>query len=171
LADISNIPNLISIGVIKGVRGLKGELRVLSESPSADRLNPGDSVYIGDDIFHISAINRSGKGLLFKLHDIVTREEAQSLIDYEIQIINDKSPLHHGEYYHNQLIGMNVYDNNNIYLGYINEIIVTGANDVYVIHDTLKKDILVPAISDVVVKIDVESSEMTVNLFHGLNTR
>ena len=71
-----------------------------------------------------------------------------SYMDYEIQ-------------------GMNVIDGKGQEIGVVTEILSTGANDVYVVNDK-GKEILIPAISDVIVHVDVENSRMVVNLPLGL---
>ena len=66
---------------------------------------------------------------------------------------------------------MVVLDEKDVELGKVIEIIVTGANDVYVISNAIDRDILIPAISSVVREICVEDLTMRINLPKGLNTR
>ena len=66
---------------------------------------------------------------------------------------------------------MKVRDQNDDDLGMISEIIETGANDVYVVTNSLDKDILIPAISSVICEVRVDVNTMRVNLPPGLNTR
>ena len=74
--------------------------------------------------------------------------------------------LPEGQYYHFQLLGMNVRNIAGDQLGAITEILTTGANDVYVVSGTA--EILVPAISGVIVSVDISVSEMVVDLPDGL---
>jgi 16S rRNA processing protein RimM len=77
-------------------------------------------------------------------------------------------PLPEGHYYIFQLVGSRVYTTGGEFLGILTEVLTTGANDVYVVKGTGKKEILIPALKDVVRKIDLARREMTVALPPGL---
>ena len=70
------------------------------------------------------------------------------------------------QYYHFQLLGMEVVTISGDRLGTLTEILMTGSNDVYVIKGDI--EILIPAISGVIVRVDVSLAEMTVDLPEGL---
>ena len=71
-------------------------------------------------------------------------------------------------YYIVDLIGLDVYSDKDEYLGKIDDVFPTGSNDVYVIKDNLGKQILIPAIADVVKKVDLKNKKMIINLIPGL---
>lgn len=71
-------------------------------------------------------------------------------------------------YFIRDLIGIEVYTNDGEKLGIIDDIFKTGSNDVYVVRNSLGKQILLPAISSVIEKIDLENKKVTVNLIKGL---
>jgi 16S rRNA processing protein RimM len=75
--------------------------------------------------------------------------------------------LPQGEYYHFQLIGLQVFTEEWETLGVVTEILRTGSNDVYVISGH-GGDILVPALVDVIRKIDLAHGLMVVRLMEGL---
>ena len=75
-----------------------------------------------------------------------------------------------GTYYHYQLLDMDVVTQEGEALGRLAEVLVTGANDVYVVRSE-HSELLVPAIADVVVDVDVETRRMTVVLPPGLEPR
>ncbi len=72
-------------------------------------------------------------------------------------------PLPEGEYYRFQLIGLTVVDRDGAVLGTLDEIIETGANDVYRIHPETGPDLLLPALADVIVSIDLAARCMVVD--------
>ena len=72
-----------------------------------------------------------------------------------------------GEYFHFQLIGLNVWTVSGDELGEITEILETGSNDVYVVAGP-EGEVLVPALGHVVIDIDVLGGLMTVDLPEGL---
>ena len=74
-------------------------------------------------------------------------------------------------YFHHQLIGINVYDIHEDFLGEIVEIIETGSNDVYVIYLQNLTDILIPALSEYIKSVDLLKNRMIIDLNDSLNTR
>ena len=81
---------------------------------------------------------------------------------------SDLIELPKGDYFHYQLIGIEVFDENKLYLGTIKEILQTGANDVYVIANNELKDLLIPAISSVIKDVDTSAGKMFVVVPKGL---
>jgi 16S rRNA processing protein RimM len=79
-------------------------------------------------------------------------------------------PLQEGEYFEHQVLGLSAWTVEGENLGEVAEIIYTGANDVYVIRSPgpTRREILVPALEDVVLEIDLEARRMTVALPEGL---
>lgn len=72
------------------------------------------------------------------------------------------------EYFIADLIGMKVYTEDEAYLGELTEVITTGANDVYTVHMENGKDVLIPAIGQCILNVDVEHETMQVHLLEGL---
>ena len=76
-------------------------------------------------------------------------------------------PLPAGQYYRFQIIGLQVWTTLGDYLGKVEDVLPTGSNDVYVVQSEAG-ELLVPAIDDVVKKIDVEGNRMVVELLPGM---
>ena len=72
------------------------------------------------------------------------------------------------EYFIADLIGMKVYTEDKAYLGELTEVITTGANDVYTVRMENGKDVLIPAIGQCILDVDVEHETMQVHLLEGL---
>ena len=72
------------------------------------------------------------------------------------------------EYFIADLIGMKVYTEDEAYLGELTEVITTGANDVYTVRMENGKDVLIPAIGQCILYVDVEHETMQVHLLEGL---
>ena len=72
------------------------------------------------------------------------------------------------EYFIADLIGMKVYTEDEAYLGELTEVITTGANDVYTVRMENGKDVLIPAIGQCILNVDVEHETMQVHLLEGL---
>ncbi len=80
----------------------------------------------------------------------------------------DAEELESGSYYHWQILGLKVVSDEGETLGSVTRIIVTGANDVYVVGGRAEKDLLIPAIDSVVRSVDLELGVLTVTLIPGL---
>jgi 16S rRNA processing protein RimM len=81
--------------------------------------------------------------------------------------VEEAVPLEKGEYYFFQLVGVRVETEGGEWLGQIVDVIETGANDVYVVHGP-RGEVLLPAIDDVILDLDLESKQMVVHLIPGL---
>jgi 16S rRNA processing protein RimM len=100
------------------------------------------------------------KRLLLRLNECHDVTHADSLREWEVLIPRQRFPmLPPGEYYWFEIEGLAVYSSDGQYVGTIAEIIYTGSNDVYVVrHDS--REVLVPALKDVVRAIDLEHGSM-----------
>ena len=98
-----------------------------------------------------------------------TIEEAEKYRNFYLKI-EKKSQEELGEdtYYIVDLIGINVYSENDEYLGTIEDVFPTGSNDVYVVKDNLGKQILVPAIAEVVKEVELKNKKMVIKIIPGL---
>ena len=106
--------------------------------------------------------------LKFKGCDSV--EEAEGLRNtYLFVKREDLGKLPEGVYYIADLIGLEVYTDENELLGTVDDIYSTGANDIYVVKDEMGKTKLLPGIPDVIQKIDLENAKITVHLLEGLD--
>jgi len=74
------------------------------------------------------------------------------------------APLPAGSYYVFDIIGLEVYDEAGTLLGKVNDVLVTGSNDVYIVEKADDKPLLIPAIKDVVKLIDIDGRRIVVKL-------
>ncbi len=162
----------MQVGTVVGTHGYDGRLRVQSETDNPDRFRKGASVRIGAETYTVASVARAtGGALLLKLDGVDTREAAAALL-HELVIVGqtDVPDLPEDTYYHYQLLGMTVVTAEGTLLGTLTEVISTGANDVYVVTSP-ESELLVPAIADVVVEVDVAHTRMTVAVPEGLEPR
>jgi 16S rRNA processing protein RimM len=75
--------------------------------------------------------------------------------------------LEDGEFFYSQIVGLSVVTTEGMTLGMVEDILVTGSNDVYVVKDG-KREYLIPAIADVVKKIDLEEKTILIEVMEGL---
>ena len=81
---------------------------------------------------------------------------------------DDLAVLEDGEFYYHEIIGLDVYEND-ILIGQVKEILQPGANDVWVVKRKGKKDLLLPYIPSVIVKVDVPNGRIDVTVLEGLD--
>jgi 16S rRNA processing protein RimM len=171
---------LIEIGKIVRSQGLAGQVKVLSylQSPLEWKAIPGLFVGSGisDAVFYPVLDVRNGKGFfILKLEGLKDRDDADDLKGRFVWIQADslKKPgeteldLHQDEYYWHDIIGLKVITEDGETLGYIEAVFPTGGNDVYVCKKD-NREILLPAIEQVVKKIDTAGGVMVVRLMEGL---
>ena len=157
------------VGRVLGSHGVHGELRVQSLTDLPYRFDPGELLFLQSQPMRIqSSSNRSGDTVILKLEGIDGPAAARALTGQELFAPADDSPqLPEGEYFHYQLIGMQVFTEDGEDLGIITEIIVTGSNDVYLVSGK-GGEILLPAIAQVVLQVDTGQGVMWVRLMEGL---
>ncbi len=129
-------------------------------------LNPGSVVFIGDAHLPYTIEKTRWKEplLLLKFSGISDRTAASQLTN-QLVFINttQMDPLPQGEFYYHELIGLDIYYEDDQLLGVLKEVLETGANDVYVVRDKDGKETLIPAISDVIQSIELEKGRMIVS--------
>jgi len=164
--------DLLIMGHVTGVHGLKGYIKVKSHAASNDTFDNGSSIFMGASMdqgkwYTIVKTASHQKGLRVLLAD-VDIDVAQTLVGMDIFIHKDTLPdLDDGDYYWNDLIGMTVTDIHQGLLGTIAYVMPTGSNDVFVVTGG-KREVLVPSLAHVVLSVDVEKQVMTIDLPEGL---
>ena len=167
MARNSDVP--IIVGRIRSAWGIRGDvsIEVLSDSPS--RFAPGSVLQLQGKPTKVQRSRRGRRGLLVKLDAVDDRTQAETLRGEELTILAEQvEPLPEGLYYHFQILDLRVETESGEFLGTVIEIITTGSNDVYVVRQEGRRDILIPALPDVVLDVDVDSGRMLVSLPDGL---
>ena len=106
---------------------------------------------------------------MLKLTGIDTVEEAEKYRNLYIKILRDQEEeLEEGSYYVVDILGCKVNTDTNQELGKVVDVFQTGSNDVYVVKDEQGKQILLPAIKQVIKNVDVKNKIIIVHLLEGL---
>ena len=163
------------IGKIVNTHGIKGELKVMPITDDPKRFEKLKSIYVEQrkDIktYNIESVRYHKGCVLLKLEGINDMNAAELLKGSSIKIDRkDSLPLAKDEYYISDLYDLEVYtEEDERFLGKIVDIISTGSNDVYVLRKADRpKDLLIPAIKQVVKEVAIESGKMYVHLLEGL---
>lgn len=166
-------PVFLVIGKLRRPHALRGEMLmdVLTDFP--ERIKPEVIVYVGEDHvpLRIRSCRKHQQALLVAFDNIHDPEIVGKFRNHLVYTrTSDLPPLPDGDFYHHQLLGMRVICDDGRVLGRLSKILETGANDVYVIGTDSGPDLLLPAIESVILKIDVDRSEMLVHLLTGLES-
>ena len=161
------------VGQIVNTNGLKGLLKINPFTDDITRFERLKTIFIEHKKelleFEIESVRYQKKQVLLKLKGIDTIEEAEKYREDYLKIKRNKEEkLPEDTYYIVDLIGLDIYTENGELLGKLDDVFSTGSNDVYVVKNSEGKQILLPAISDVIKNIDLEQKKIVVNLIEGL---
>lgn len=164
---------LLQVGVISSTHGIRGEVKVFPTTDDPDRFRKLKQVILDT--------GREQKGLeiegvkFFKQFVILKFKGIDNINDIEMYKGRDlwipreeAQELGEDEYYVADLIGMDVLLENGEKFGVLRDVMETGANDVYIVDRVDGEEVLLPAIHDCVLDVDVEKNTMTVHLMKGL---
>ncbi len=163
-------PRFLTVARVLKAWGLHGELKLQVLTDLLDDLLQLKTVYLGETAtpHQVDRFWWHRKDLLLKLRGCDNRTQAEALQGQLVHMkLEDAAPLGPGEYYAYQLIGLKVVTLEGQDLGVLDEILETGANDVYVVHGP-RGEVLLPARVEVVRQVDLERGVMTVYLMPGL---
>jgi len=161
-------PEYVTIGQILAPWGIKGKLKVEVVTDFPQRFAPSSKIYINQQPMTIDSTEwHKGKAII-KLSTIDSIGDAQRLRGQPIEIHHSQlQPLPEGQYYHFQLIGLEVQTTQGELLGNITEILTAESNDIYVVNGA-RGEILIPAIEDVVKSIDLNKGRIVIEPIEGL---
>ena len=161
----------LECGKIVSVHGLRGDVRVQPWGDSPEDLCALKTLYLdgGKTAVEVERARVQKNMVLLKLRGCDTPEAAQALRNKVLYIHRSQESLEEGQYYLQDLLGMQVYDADTGKLyGELCDWSETGANDVYHIRFADGKERLIPAIPQVIVKVDVEGERMENRPLKGL---
>jgi 16S rRNA processing protein RimM len=168
-------PHFLLLGRILRPHGVRGELRVEVLTAYPERILPGMDVYIGPDPaadgapeYEITKVRTHQQYLILQVDGVSDRDAADLLREQYVMIaLENAVPLEEDEFYLFQAIGLAVCTDEGEDLGVIVDVLETGANDVYVVQGP-RGEVLLPAIDECIVDVDIDAGKMTVHLMDGL---
>lgn len=165
--------NLLEIGQIVNSYGIKGYLKVVPYTDDMHRYSKLKNIYIDKNKklvkMEVEDVKYQNKLVLLKLKGIDSIDDTLQYKNCYIKIDRkDALKLPEDSYFIVDLIGMEVFTEQEELLGNLIDVFPTGSNDVYVVKDSLGKQILLPAIGEVIKSVDVQNKKMIVHLLEGL---
>ncbi len=144
---------------------MRGEIPLEVYTQMLELLAPDRVIYVGEQHLPYTIQETRWKQdlLLLKFVEINDRSLVSVLTNQMLYVkTSELPPLDDEEIYLHELIGLKVYEEDGAYLGELFEILETGANDVYLVQSDSGEEILIPAIEDVILEIDLEQERMVV---------
>ncbi len=163
----------ILIGKIVKVRGLRGDLKILPFTWRPERFHDLEKVWLisktGESKFlSLKRVRVEGSMVFVRLDEAPKRELAEEFVGWEIYIDEDqRDSLPENHYYLDDLVGCEIICSENGNVGKIKEIIDLPANDVWVVIGKYG-EVLIPAIHEIIEKVDTQNKTVNVTLFDGL---
>lgn len=165
---------LVPVGRIARTHGLRGALKMVPYGETLGQMEPGAKLHLvadgdaGDFALTLTQLRRQGKQWVAQFGELTDVDAAQKIVGKEIFLFEEQlPPTSEGEYYHYQLIGLRVESADGREFGILRAIIETGSNDVYVVeHDD--REILIPAIAEVILEVDLQRGRMIIAAPEGL---
>ncbi len=161
----AEIPQRLSIGRIVGAHGIRGAVKLKIWTHFPERIPLLTHVFLGEEPTPRRLLRAQlvGDMALLQIEGITTRNEAEALRGTIVRIDRSQAaPLAEDEYYHFEILGLRVVDEEGHDLGHVIEILETGANDVYIVQRPDGSELLLPAIRSVILAIDLEQQRMIV---------
>ena len=163
----------LEVGQIVNTFGIKGMVKVKPFTDDIKRFDKLKNICVEKNHtkkeYEIEEVKYHKDMVLIKFKNVDTVEQAEMLRNSYLTISRDSvEELEEGRYYIVDMLGLEVYTDEQIQLGILEDIFNTGSNDIYVVKTQEGKQILLPAIQDVIKQIDMENKKMIVHLLPGL---
>lgn len=165
--------DLLKVGIISSTHGIRGEVKVFPTTDDPQRFKKLKNILLDSGKEKRNLKIQSVK--FFKQFVILKFEEIDDINDVEkyrgssLYVTRDQAvKLKEDEYFIADLIGLTVIAEEEKLEGTLKDVMETGANDVYVIELTDGRELLLPAIKECVLSVDIEKGEMKIRLLDGL---
>ena len=165
---------LVPIGKVIRTHGVRGAVKIFPYGDTLGQMEAGEKLFLVDPEggvereITLTGLRTQQRVWIGQFEEINEIDQARALAGKDLSVSRDRLPtLPEGEYYHFELIGLIVETKEGRNLGPLCAILETGGNDVYVV-DCEGKELLIPALEDVVCEIDLANGKMVVDLPEGL---
>ena len=166
--------DMLKVGIIASTHGVKGEVKVYPTTDDVNRFKNLKQVFLDNGsekiLLEIEGVKFFKQMAILKFKGIDSLDDVVKYKQKELYILRkDVVKLKADEYFIADLIGIGVFDEQGSKLGELIDVMSTGANDVYIVQmQDPEKELLIPAIKECILNIDVEQKQMVVHLMEGL---
>lgn len=161
------------VGVITTTHGIKGEVKVFPTTDDPKRFKRLKEVILDTGkenlTLEIESVKFFKQFVILKFKGLETPEEMAKYRQKSLYVTRENAVrLGRDEYFIADLIGLAVYDEENQEIGVLRDVLETGANDVYMIDLKDGRELLLPAIKECVLNVDVETGKIQIHILDGL---
>ena len=165
--------NLLRVGVITSTHGVRGEVKVFPTTDDMNRFKKLKTVILDTGKEHktltVEQVKFFKNMVILKFKGFDNINDVEMWRQKDLLITRDQAvKLSPDENFIVDLIGLTVVTDEGETLGEMKDVLQTGANDVYIVKTSSGKEILLPAIKDCILKVDLEKGEMLVHVLDGL---
>lgn len=163
----------LRVGVIASTHGIKGEVKVFPTTNDLNRFKSLKNVWMDtgkEELeLEIEGVKFFKKFAILKFKGIDNINDIEKYKGRDLYVSRENAQrLRRNEYYIVDLIGVSVWEEDGRYLGVLKDVIETGANDVYAVDMEDGRELLIPAIKQCILEVDIEGKKMVVHLLEGL---
>ena len=164
---------LLRVGVIANTHGIHGEVKVYPTTDDITRFKDLKEVILdtkkGNLTLTITSVKFFKQTVILKFKEFDNINDVERYKGCDLLITRDNAvPLEENEYFIADLVDCKVITDEGQELGYLSDVMVTGANDVFVVETTDGKEILLPYIEDCIKSIDIENKTIIAHILQGL---
>ena len=165
--------DLFQIGIITSTHGLRGEVKVYPTTDDVRRFKRLKEVILDTGkehkVLEIESVKFFKQFAILKFRGIDRIEDAERYRKRSLLVTRKNAVrLSRDEYFVADLSGLKVRDEDGAEIGTLRDVMATGANDVYVIDMNGGKELLLPAIKQCVLEVDVEAGFIRIHILEGL---
>lgn len=168
---IENRGKNIHIGAVTGAVGLKGEIRIFHTAADPELLQEYESIIIGGKKYDIDNIRYKKKIPILKLAQVNDRNSAEELLKEDVFVESEKLvDLPDNNYYVKDLVGIEIIDvDSEEIIGTLVNVITNTAQDVYEVRTRDGMNLMIPAVNEFIINVDLNKKTMKVKLPEGLD--
>lgn len=164
---------LLQVGVITSTHGIRGEVKVFPTTDDPKRFKKLKQVILDTGKekrdLEVESVKFFKQFVILKFKGIDNINEVERYKRCPLLVTRDHAvPLQEDEYFIADMIGMQVVIEDGAVFGTLKDVIETGANDVYIIESSEHGEVLVPAIKECILDINIEEQKMQIHLMDGL---
>lgn len=164
---------MLRVGVISSTHGVRGEVKVYPTTDDPERFLDLDEVTLDAGreqiVLEIQNVKFFKNMVILKFKGYDNINDIEKYKGRDLLIRRDQAvELDEDEYFVTDLIGLRVEAEDGTVLGELKEVMPTGANDVYIVRQENGKELLLPAIKDCILDVDLEQGIMKIHVMDGL---
>ena len=168
-SELVHEPAFLVLGKLRRAHGVQGEIALEVHTRLLELLDPECIVYVGEEHqpFTIEKSRWKQDLLLLKFLDVDDRTTASDLTNEWVYIKSEELPTlpDDDEFYFHDLLGLEVVFSNGEAIGILEEILETGANDVFLVRNEAGKETLIPVVEEFIIDVDMENEKIIVEPF------